>query len=98
MKTTIKLTYLAVLGLLFAAPSLEASNLFWDSDANGANNNISTGAGLGGTGNWNSTQSVSPLLNWWPGTGTTDQAWVSNYSGILGSNNTAVFDGTAGTV
>jgi len=98
MKTTIKLTYLAVLGLLFALPSLEASNLFWDSDANGANNNISTGAGLGGTGNWNSTQSVSPLLNWWPGTGTTDQAWVSNYSGILGSNNTAVFDGTAGTV
>ncbi|MBM4017216.1 MAG: hypothetical protein FJ288_02640 [Planctomycetes bacterium] len=41
-------------------PRLLLSTLYWDPDGNWANNNACTGAGLGGTGNWNLT---SPY--WW---------------------------------
>ncbi|HSH93110.1 MAG TPA: hypothetical protein VK968_03115, partial [Roseimicrobium sp.] len=72
-------------------PVAQAASLYWDSDANGANNVIA-GTGLGSTGSWNNSLSVTPLLNWWPGSGTTDQSWVN------ANNDTAVFTGTAGTV
>ena len=80
-----------ILAVLLAGPCLQAATVYWDSDANGANNNIITGAGLGGTGNWNNSLSGTPLLNWWAGTGTIDIAWVN------ANNDTAVFWGAAGT-
>ncbi len=59
-----------------------ASTLYWDGgDANGAN-----GAN-GGAGTWN----VS-TLNWYPGAGIVDQAWVN------ANNDTAIFAGTGGAV
>ena len=78
----------------YPAPTLRSANaalVYWDSDANGTGN-TTAGAGLGGSGSWNNSTSGSPLLNWWPGTGTTDQSWVN------ANNDTAVFVGTAGTV
>ncbi|HSI09159.1 MAG TPA: autotransporter-associated beta strand repeat-containing protein [Rariglobus sp.] len=76
----------ALLGLSIA-PAGHASTLYWDADAAGTGN-ATTGAGLGGTGTWNTS-----LSNWWPGSGTTDQAWVN------GNNDTALFaGGVAGTV
>jgi autotransporter-associated beta strand protein len=75
---------------LLAVPCTQAGTVYWDSDANGANNNIITGAGLGGTGNWNNSLSGTPLLNWWAGSGTTDTTWVN------ANNDTAVFWGAAG--
>ena len=84
---------LAAIAFLFMGSlSSQAGTVYWDSDASGANNSTLSGTNLGGTGNWNSSTSATPLLNWWPGTGTTDQAWVN------ANNNTAVFWGTAGTV
>lgn len=56
---------------------------YWDNDATAANNNTSTGAGLGGNGTWNT--SANKWFN-----GSTDVAWAGNYN--------AVFAGTAGTV
>ncbi|MES2658956.1 MAG: autotransporter-associated beta strand repeat-containing protein [Verrucomicrobiota bacterium] len=76
----------AVGGLI--SGSLQATTVYWDSDVTGTGNNVANGLGLGGTGNWNAA-----LLNWWPGSGTTDQAWVN------ANNDTAAFWGaTAGTV
>ncbi|MEZ0215859.1 MAG: autotransporter-associated beta strand repeat-containing protein [Rariglobus sp.] len=73
------------------APSVQAANIYWDADTVGAGDAI-TGTGLGGGGSWNNSTSVTPLLNWWPGSGTTDQSWVS------ANFDTAVFSGSAGTV
>src|SRR6187402_352696 len=75
----------AVLAAASTSP-IRAANAYWDADANGANNGLS-GVGLGGTGTWNTA-----LLNWWPGSGTTDQAWVN------ANTDTAAFSGTPGTV
>lgn len=76
----------ALLGLA-TTPAGHASTLYWDADAAGTGN-ATTGVGLGGTGAWNTS-----LSNWWPGSGTTDQAWVN------GNNDTAVFGGgVSGTV
>src|SRR5687767_14999235 len=74
-----------------AAPSVSAATLYWDADTSAANNAVS-GAGLGGTGNWNTSSSGTPLSNWWPGTGATDQSWTN------AGNHTAVFTGAAGPV
>lgn len=63
-----------------------AADWYWDADATSAGNDALTGAGLGGTGTWNTT-----LLNWWDGV-STDGAWPNT------STSTAVFWGAAGTV
>jgi autotransporter-associated beta strand protein len=55
---------------------------YWDGDANGANNNIASGAGMGGNGDWGVGARWS--------NGTTNSTYTS------GSN--VVFGGTAGTV
>ena len=72
-RAAVTLTALLALG----TGASRAANIYWDSDTNGANNNISTGAGLGAAGNWNNLASGTPLVNWWPGSGTTDQTWVN---------------------
>ncbi len=69
---------------------LQAATLYWDTDTNAANNNVGTGAGLGGAGNWNNSLSGTPLQNWF--NGTSDTSWVNE------NNDTAVFRGAAGTV
>ncbi|MEY3852342.1 MAG: hypothetical protein RI910_1322, partial [Verrucomicrobiota bacterium] len=66
-------------------PSARAANLTWDNDANSANNNLSTGAGLGGAGAWGSTD-----LKWFDGTN--DIAWTDANKDI------ANFIGTGGAV
>ncbi|WP_415663385.1 beta strand repeat-containing protein [Rariglobus hedericola] len=73
-------------------PVAQAASFYWDSDATGSGNDAIAGTGLGSTGNWNNSLSGTPLVNWWSGSGTTDQTWVN------AGNNTAVFSGTAGTV
>jgi hypothetical protein len=49
------------------------TGLFWDPDGNPANNDITTGAGLGGAGPWDTTSAV-----WF--NGVTDVAWFTNYA------------------
>ncbi|MEO5715067.1 MAG: autotransporter-associated beta strand repeat-containing protein, partial [Luteolibacter sp.] len=80
---------LAVCGAMTLLPlASQAASVYWDSDATGTGNNVTSGAGLGSAGNWNTS-----TANWWPGTGTTDQSWVN------ANNDTAIFWGTtAGTV
>lgn len=56
---------------------------FWDNDANAANNNVNTGAGLGGSGTWDTAAN-----KWF--NGSANAPWATN--------NNAVFGGTAGTV
>ena len=80
---------------VFAAPALiaaaavlaPAATLYWDSDTNAGNNNVTTGAGLGGGGTWN-TLTTS---NWWNGSAGADQQWND-------VTDDAVFWGTAGAV
>ncbi len=62
-----------------------AGTLYWDTDGSTAGNNASTGASLGGSGNWSSAD-----VNWWDTSFGTPQAWAD------GSD--AVFWGTAGAV
>ena len=57
--------------------------MYWDNDANASGNNISTAAGLGGSGNWDA--SVAKWFN-----GSVDTTWRAGRD--------AVFLGTAGTV
>ena len=66
-------------------PSAKAANLYWDNDANSANNNTTTGAGLGGAGAWGSTD-----LKWFDGAN--DVAWTD------ANKDTAIFMGTGGSV
>ena len=76
----------ALLGVgISRAPQAKAANLYWDNDATAPGNNISTGAGLGGAGTWDTTAS-----EWFNGT---DNSVWSN-SGL----DVAYFTGTAGTV
>src|SRR3954462_11468987 len=72
-----------LLALGSAARNASAVTLYWDNDTNAANNNITTGTGLGGTGNWDTSSS-----KWF--NGASDVAWTD------GSD--AVFWGNAGTV
>jgi fibronectin-binding autotransporter adhesin len=80
--TTLSYTLLAV-GVLAAAASHASAQLYWDSDATAGNNNIGTGAGLGGSGVWSNASA-----NWFDGS--IDAAWIANSD--------AVFAGAAGTV
>src|SRR5687767_4060116 len=58
--------------------------IYWDGgDASAANNNATTGAGLGGPGGWDNLATA----NWWNGVAASDQAWNS------ASNDSAVFWG-----
>ncbi|MEI9898645.1 MAG: autotransporter-associated beta strand repeat-containing protein [Chthoniobacter sp.] len=66
---------------------MRGATFYWDPDGNGANDNFSTGAGLGTAGNWNTTD-----LFWNPGDGSADLAWSN--AGL----DTAYFWGTAATV
>jgi len=77
----------ALLGVGVArAPQAKAANLYWDSDADSGNNIISTGAGLGGPGTWDTT-----TAEWF--NGTSNQAWSNSALDI------AYFIGpTSGTV
>ena len=62
----------ALLGVgISRAPQAKAANLYWDNDATFTGNNISTGAGLGGTGSWDTT-----AQNWF--NGTSDIAWSNS--------------------
>lgn len=56
---------------------------YWDSDANAANNNVNTGAGLGGSGNWTTSAS-----NWYDGSA--NAPWIEKSD--------VIFAGTAGNV
>jgi autotransporter-associated beta strand protein len=73
---------LIVLVLGTAGRNASAVTLYWDNDANATGDNTTTGAGLGGTGTWDTSS-----LKWFDGT--TDVAWMN------GSD--AVFWGTAGS-
>ncbi|MEY4445497.1 MAG: hypothetical protein RL444_610 [Verrucomicrobiota bacterium] len=76
----------ALLGVgVSKAPQAKAANLYWDSDATAAGNNISNGTGLGGAGTWDTSS-----LEWF--NGTDNVAWSNSALDI------AFFTGTAGTV
>ncbi len=64
---------------------LRAATFYWDSDADATGNNAVTGASLGGTGSWNTTNA-----NWWDGISISDQAWNN------ANNDTAIFWGANG--
>ena len=70
-------------GTPFVGVELPVITTYWDNDANAGNNNFTTGAGLGGTGNWDTS------ANKWSN-GSSNVPWAAN--------NNAVFWGTAGTV
>src|SRR5437763_12377518 len=61
----------------------QAGTLYWDTDGSTAGNNTSTGANLGGSGNWSAADA-----SWWNTNVGTLQVWTD------GSD--AVFWGTAG--
>jgi autotransporter-associated beta strand protein len=69
-------------GAPFVGIDVIPPSVYWDSDGNAGNNNLATGAGLGGSGTWDAS------ARWY--NGTSDIAWTT------GSN--AVFLGTAATV
>jgi autotransporter-associated beta strand protein len=60
-----------------------AGSVYWDNDGAAAGSYVATGAGMGGTGTWNTS-----ALKWY--NGSADVPWVNG--------NDAVFWGTAGTV
>ena len=79
----------ALLGVgVSKAPQAKAANLYWDSDATAAGNNISIGTGLGGLGTWDTSS-----LEWFNGTG--NVAWdngafdVARFLGAGGNVNLA---------
>src|SRR3954451_15678247 len=74
---------LFVLVMATAGRNASAVTLYWDNDANAANNNTTTGAGLGGVGTWDASS-----LKWFDGSA--DVAWTNG--------NDAVFTGTGGNV
>src|SRR5678815_2586407 len=66
--------------------AVRSATRYWDADGN-ATGNVVSGAGLGGTGNWNTT-----TASWWDGATSPDVAW--NNANV----DAALFRGTAGTV
>jgi autotransporter-associated beta strand protein/predicted outer membrane repeat protein len=58
-------------------------NAYWDSDASAANNNVASGAGMGGSGTWDSSSS-----KW--SSGSANSAWAANQD--------AIFQGAPGAV
>src|ERR1700722_6641116 len=71
--------------LVFSSWQILAAPLYWDADGTATGNNPASGAGLGGSGNWDQ---ISAL--WF--NGGSDVAWVN------ANNDDAIFSGTAGTV
>ncbi len=71
--------------LVFSSSHLVAATLYWDSDGVPAGNDPTSGAGLGGSGNWDQSS-----LLWF--NGGPDIAWTN------ANNDNAVLSGTAGTV
>src|SRR3954451_9205730 len=69
-----------------------AGTYYWDPDLNAANNNSTTGAGLGGSQTWSTTAAA---LRWWDGTSSTNVAWTTT---LNAQDHSAVFWGTAGRV
>ncbi len=65
---------------------LHAATLYWDADTIALGNSI-TGANLGGSGTWNTTNT-----NWWDGSSSTDTI------AAFGSGDTAVVSGLGGIV
>ncbi|HWA96904.1 MAG TPA: autotransporter-associated beta strand repeat-containing protein, partial [Pirellulales bacterium] len=89
-RVRIAATWVVIAGVSVAGVPAEvlAAPFYWDSDASASGNNASTGAGLGGSGLWDTT-----TANWWDGVSVTnDNVW--NNAGI----DTAIFTGTGGTV
>ena len=78
---------LAASVLLLGAASLPAAVVYWDADGTAIGNNSSGGAGLGGSGTWNASNS-----NWWDGSSPLDAAFPST------GTDTAIFTGTGGIV
>ena len=78
---------LAASVLLLGAASLPAAVVYWDADGNAIGNDSSSGAGLGGSGTWNPSNS-----NWWDGSSASDAAFP-----VTGTD-TAIFTGTGGIV
>ncbi len=70
-------------GTAFVGVQTAAALGYWDNDGNAGNNDVTTGAGMGGSGNWDATSS-----KWYNG---------SNNSAFTAGSN-VVFAGTAGTV
>jgi len=70
-------------GTPFVGIQLPVITTYWDNDATAGNNNLTTGAGLGGSGNWDTS-----AIKWF--NGSSNAPWAGN--------NNAVFWGTAGTV
>jgi autotransporter-associated beta strand protein len=68
----------------FSNPT-RAATLYWDTDGSTAGNNASTGANIGGSGVWNSSD-----FNWWDASLGSLQVWTNGGD--------AVFWGTAGAV
>ena len=64
------------------------ATLYWDPDGIAANNNVTTGAGLGGNGTWGAAGAAC----WFDSVAKVDVAWAG------AGTDTAVFQGTAGTV
>src|ERR1039458_1609461 len=79
---TQKLSFLLALAALLALqPNLRAGVQYWDPDANPANNNCATGAGLGaGPGNWEDT-AWTPDGNCGGATTTLDERKCSRFRG-----------------
>ena len=51
-------------------------SLYWDNDANAGNNNVGTGAGLGGSGNWDT--SANKWFN-----GSANGPWAANNNAVF---------------
>jgi fibronectin-binding autotransporter adhesin len=77
-----RLAAVVVCWVLFLFPLPSQASLYWDSDASAVGNNAATGAGLGGTGAWDSS------VNWF--NGASEVPWTA------GSD--AVFTGAPGVV
>ena len=84
LRTAAVTTYAMLAVAEFGGPG-QAATFYWDADGSTAGNNASTGANLGGSGIWSTTDA-----NWWNTSLGTPQAWINGSS--------AVFWGTAGTV
>jgi fibronectin-binding autotransporter adhesin len=78
---------LAITGalLVFSSSHLLAAPLYWDADGTAVGNDPTSGAGLGGSGNWDQTSAL-----WFDGG--SDVPWMN------ANGDTAIFSGTAGTV
>src|SRR3954463_13712795 len=67
---------LLVAGVFGVAASNACAQLYWDSDANVGNNDIGTGAGLGGSGVWSNTSA-----NWF--SGSADTVWIPASDAVI---------------